>query len=373
MKQGRKTHTFEYPNKKYRFVEDLGENLRTFDIEAIITGDDDYLIRREALVLVLQMEGKGILTHPFYGMVPVTVKDYTVSENLTSLGECSFKITFEESQLDIFPVSAEGSLGTIASIANEIAPYAAGFLATGLSNSFKHNIVDTGKKCDALNNSLQPTKPVVLADNAWNDFSVKSKDFRENKYLLLQNNVNFEVAVSDLLDSYNNLGQTANASYLLNASAYYFGSNDIPVKQTTAERVERVTNRKVYNSYVNTKLLMAMYLNAVEMEYLDDQQIEQKQIDLEEKYQYLMKNNVLTADVLRRLEVLRNSVKKYFNDLNVNVSKVININTPKIPLSVLLYQYYAGFDNEDEIIALNNIIDVTQISGDIKILTGDAQ
>jgi prophage DNA circulation protein len=102
MSYARKTVTHEYPNKKFRYVEDLGENLKSFDIRAIITGDD-YLILREAFIISLQMKGVGILIHPFYGALTVVVKNYTVSEDMTRVGECIFTITFQEAYLNIFP------------------------------------------------------------------------------------------------------------------------------------------------------------------------------------------------------------------------------------------------------------------------------
>lgn len=373
MQQGRKTQTFEYPNKKYRYVEDLGENLRTFDINAIITGDDDYLLKRELFILALQKKGIGVLTHPFYGLVFVVVKTYTVSEDLTLLGQCSIRITFEEAQLNIYPISGDEGIASIEGIINETAPYLEAFFATSFSTSFKHNTADAANKCDKLNNSLQPSKPVETTANILNDFNKKSEDFRNNKYKLLQNNNDLANAITDLLAAFNNLGQTDEASYELNASVYYYGIDDIPIKDTTAERHQRIFNRQILNSYVNCILLQTLYTNALQIIYLDDQQIAAKESDLENKYQYLMNNNVLTIDVLRRLEKLRNIVKKFFNRLKVNVSKVITVNVPKTPLTVLLYRYYAGFDNENEIIALNNLNNVTKISGDIKILTEAAQ
>lgn len=373
MNYGRKTQTFEYPNKKYRYVEDLGENLRTFNLNAIITGDNDYLIRREALILALQKKGIGILTHPFYGMVFVVVKNYTVTEDLTNLGECVFKITFEETRQNIYPISGEESIATIEEIVNEIAPYLESFFITKFSVSFQHNTIDAASKCDKLNNTLQPKVPVSTEYDVLNDFHAKSTAFGINKYSLIKDNPRFSTAIYDLLASYNDLGKTDSDSYLLNSAAYYFGIDDIPIKETTAQRIQRSYNRKVINNFVNTNLLMNLYQNALQINYLDDQQIAIKEIDLEEKYQYLISNNILDTDILQLLEKLRNSVKKFYNKLKVNISKVITVDVPKTPLTVLLYRYYAGFDNENEIISLNDLNNVTKISGKIKILSEAAQ
>jgi prophage DNA circulation protein len=372
MKFGRKTQTFEYPGKKYRYVEDLGENLRSFEIDAIITGDDDYLIKRELFIIALQNKGTGVLTHPFYGVVAVIVKSYTITESPSNLGECKIHITFEETLPNILPISGDEGLSAIEQIINDTASYLEAFVITKFSTSFKHNISDAAAKCNKLNASLQPNKPVATTNNVLNDFHMKSVDFSTNLYTLLQNNNNLTPAISDLLDAFNNLGQTPEDQYILNASVYYFGHDDIPIKDTTAERHQRILNRKILNSYVNCLLLEALYDNALQITYLDDQQIALQENDLEEKYQYLMQNNVLNIDVLRRLETLRNTVKRFFNKLKTNTNKVITVTVPKTPLTVLLYRYYAGFDNENEVVALNDLNNVTKISGDIKILTTEA-
>lgn len=373
MKFGRKTQTFEYPNKKYRYVEDLGENLRTFDIDAVISGNDDYLIKRENFINALQTKGTGILTHPFYGVIYVVVKSYTITENLTTLGECTIKINFEETKSNIYPIAGNEGLAAIEGLINDILPFLQASFVTQFLLRFKHNTTDAAYKLDKLNTSLQPNRPVFTEDNALNDFNARSIAFSEQKYELLQNNTNLATSISDLLDSFNNLGQTKDDSYSLNASIYYYGIDDIPIKDTTSERHERITNRKVLNSYINCLILEALYDNALQLTYLDDQQIAIKEKDLEEKYQYLIANNLLTDEVLSKLQQLRNTVKKFFNALKVNVSKIITVNVPKTPLTVLLYRYYANFDNENEIVSLNNLNNVTKISGNIDILTEAVQ
>lgn len=371
MVQGRKTKTFEYPNKKYRYVEDLGENLKTFTVSAVVTGGDDYLIRREALILALQRKGMGVLTHPFYGLVFVTVITYTVSENMTSLGECLFHITFQETRENIFPVEGEESIASIQGLINEIAPYLEAHVVTSFALLFKRNTTDAAAKCVALNQVLTPNRPVAVDNNVLNDFWAQNNSFLSQRYYLLQNNTNLADSIYNLINSYNDLGQSDSDQYTMNQSVYYFGNTDVSFGVTTAERQERFKNRLVLNCYINALLLMSLYANAIQITYLDDQQVSLVENDLEEKYQYLMLNNNFESEVLSRLETIRNSVKKFFNNLKVNISKVITVTVPKTPLSVLLYRYYANFDNEEEVISLNELINMRDISGEIKILTGE--
>lgn len=369
MTQGRKTKTFEYPNKKYRYVEDLGENLRTFTINAVINGSNDYLIRREAFTLALQKKGISVLTHPFYGLVFVTVINYSITENLNSLGECIFNITFLESQPSIFPVVGNESIASLTGIIEETAPYLSAYFITKFSVSFQKNTIDAANKCTKLNDNLQPNKPVSTENNALNEFKTQSLDFENNKYSLVQDASLLVATLYNLLNAYNNLGQTATDSYALNSSVYYVGDTDVTIESNTAERQQRILNRKVFNSYANATLLMNLYANALQITYYDDQQVLQYETDLEEKYQYLMNNNAFDVNTSMQLAKLRNSATRFFNQLKVNISKVINVTVPRTNLTVLLYRYYANFNNENEIISLNNLNNVTKIEGNVRMLT----
>ena len=84
-----------------------------------------------------------------------------------------------------------------------------------------------------------------------------------------------------------------------------------------------------------------------------------------------MDNNNFSRDIISQLEGLKNSAKSYFNNVKVNVSKVVSAYTPITPITTLLYRYYANFDNEQEILSLNNVYNASSISGQISLLSYD--
>lgn len=372
MRQGRKTATYEYPDVKYRFVQDLGENLRTFSLQGIVSGDD-YIARREALIIALNIGGKGILTHPFYGIVTVVVKDYSITEDMTKLGECVFDMVFEESNDGIFPISNISNISAINEAVNDSIALLSGAIETGITTRFKQNITPAANKNINLSTNLTTNLSTVndYDQNNLNSFNASNKTFTTNIYYLVEDPASLGDSLTSLLNSYNDLALTPLNQYLLNASNYYFGSDDVyPLYIQTLKLAEQKKNDAILNSVINAQLLLNLYSSATLITYQDTSQIQQINSDLEEKYIYLLNTTVLSRDIMLSIEKIRNQVNQFFNTLAVNISKVITvaINTPT-NLSVLLYDFYENFDNENEILALNDIYDVGTIMGEIKLLS----
>lgn len=132
---GRKTVVHEFPNKTFRYVEDLGQNLRTFTITGMIKGglyNIYYLQNKKALEDALNEEGIGILVHPFYGVVNCVCTGYTLTENETEIGSATFEMTFAEANPNIYPRLTGDNSSVIANLAarvgSEISTYIKGKL-----------------------------------------------------------------------------------------------------------------------------------------------------------------------------------------------------------------------------------------------------
>lgn len=371
MEYGRKVVKHEYPNKKYVYVEDMGQKLRTFQVEAITTGND-YIIDRDALITALNIQGMGILTHPFLGALNVVVLNYTLSEAPRDLGEARFSITFQEANINIFPLASPSNSATINDLVNQLQSYALGALVTVFTTGFKHNITYNASKCEDLSTqtSTNISTSKTIDQNTLNNFNNKNDAFLANRFALVQNSTDLGNATYDLLDTYNDLSTDAEDQYNLNANIFYFGENDAFLNINTGEMIERKIDFLAINSQVNAIVLANMYRNATQISFLDDVQLNKISSDLEEKYQYLNANNNLTQDALTKFEEIRLQTINYFNALLINISKVLSATLNfSIPLTVLLYGYYEDFAYENEIIALNNIYDPSVITGDIQLLS----
>ena len=75
---GRKTITREFPGSDRRYVEDMGLLNKTFEIDAIVTTEEE----KEKLIKALETPGIGQLSHPTFGLINVTAKPYTVVDSI---------------------------------------------------------------------------------------------------------------------------------------------------------------------------------------------------------------------------------------------------------------------------------------------------
>jgi len=96
---GRRTVAHEFVNSDTREVEDLGLNLKTFSVTAIIateTGDaESHLSKKLSLIDALDSKGSATLIHPFYGEFIVVSGTYVIDDDMTKLGETTFQLSFE--------------------------------------------------------------------------------------------------------------------------------------------------------------------------------------------------------------------------------------------------------------------------------------
>lgn len=134
---GRRTQVDEFPLRDTPYVQDLGRKTRRFQIEAFVSGDG-YMEERDALIAAIEQPGPGLLTHPYYGIINVTVVEARVRQSSREGGRASFTLTCVEAGEDLFPaIEADTALGldTHATLASEsaIREFARTFSVAGLT------------------------------------------------------------------------------------------------------------------------------------------------------------------------------------------------------------------------------------------------
>lgn len=92
---GRRTQTFEYPQKDDPFTEDMGRSKRTIRITAFVVGYD-YIARMKRLIAACEKPGSGRLIHPWLGSMEVTPTDLSAPV-FESNRVASVSLTFVES------------------------------------------------------------------------------------------------------------------------------------------------------------------------------------------------------------------------------------------------------------------------------------
>lgn len=92
---GRRTQTFEYPQRDDPFTEDMGRSKRTIRITAFDVGYD-YIARMKRLIAACEKPGSGRLIHPWLGSMEVTPTDLSAPV-FESNRVASVSLTFVES------------------------------------------------------------------------------------------------------------------------------------------------------------------------------------------------------------------------------------------------------------------------------------
>lgn len=95
----------EFPGRDVPYVEELGRNARTFDVEAYLVGAD-YLERRDRLLEALQEPGAGELVHPWLGNLRVHARSWRIRESAREARMCLLAVSFVAAGTQVAPSSA---------------------------------------------------------------------------------------------------------------------------------------------------------------------------------------------------------------------------------------------------------------------------
>lgn len=77
----------------------------------------------------------------------------------------------------------------------------------------------------------------------------------------------------------------------------------------------------------------------------------------------------IDENVLRELQTLRTQTQDFFDKQKLTIRQIITVKTNETTARLLSYQYYGDSQLGKDIAKLNSILDVSNISGDIDILT----
>jgi hypothetical protein len=405
---GRKTVVHEFPNKTFRYVEDLGNNLRTFTITGLIKGKD-WLQRKAALEEALTREGIGPLLHPYYGVVLCVCTGYTVTDDDKEIGVAIFEMTFVEARQNTFPALTRRNTSTVIKLTQETYVKVRNFIAwdvpeeeaeeepeevtphyspvytkshydIGVTNhitpkfrtTYARNIQDAGDYLRKLVEILRRIAAIANAAAAAKAiFEEFANEFNTNAYVWTRLPDVLGRELPEFINSFDNLAGTVEDRDNINDKAFGFGEDETPITFESAENIEKRRNRAIINGAVNVLFLVNLYTNAVLIDYLDEEQLDAKIADLEDKYERLIfgESNILDAPTLDSLQAVRDEWRKFYENLRLTINKVIEIETPRIPLKILVYQYYGNIDNFDIIMQLNNINNPALVEGRLKILS----
>lgn len=370
-KAGRKTVTHEFPNSDKRYVEDLGQQLQTYNIRGLISGDL-YFSNRDLLIRALSQPGIGILTHPFLGVKNVSLIHYTLEEKTETLGVAVFEMSFQESQINTSP---QNILNKVPEIIQDI-----GFVSTSLKEQTQNEFNVQKNSQINFNSALGKINSIgdtfTRASNAYvndpefiNSFSSTLISYKENSVLLVTDPQSLGEDNQELFNQVNDLAVAPNDGFNLMTTFFTYGDDDDPITENTTERINRLKNQEILNAQIQATALVLAYQNSVLDTYETIIDIQNRINILEDQYFKISTNEFINPDVLNNITDLRSKVIGFFRELELTTYKISKISTQTIPITILVYQYYGDVELTQNIVDLNNIKDVSFVSGDLEILT----
>lgn len=219
---------------------------------------------------------------------------------------------------------------------------------------------ETREKIENLSALLKESvKRVVNDENE--EFKSKVDSFESNINTIILGGTLGE-SLSELFDAYNLVGSTSNDKYLLAVEVFGFGDDDT----TLSTNKKLILNKFVINSSANINALALAYDNAVQIEYGNQDELDQVKDVLDTQYQKLIQ---LEVDEDTRLSLLniRTLGNRFFSSLNLR--DVIEFETTVIPSTVLSYKLYKDSSHSDQIVKLNKTQNTGFIEGVIKVLS----
>ncbi len=370
---GNRILKFNYPGSDKQSVERQGMAPRSFNLTIIIP-HDDYYAQRDALLRVLEDGQKGVLTHPTFGDIENVINgQWTLNESINELGRAKLTVPFEVDDATGVPRQSGALPARTATLANAVIAQA----TTDLANTYSVDINLSGNFSDAIANVLNVseafTQAAALAEPIADriaDFRSTLNTFTQQVGALVQAPANLAGNVNGLFEDLNTLfsaPETLLGSFQLLAD---FGADDPVTPPSTVARTERTANRDTLRANMRLQSLSYSYLNAAQVSFETTDSLDEAVALLETRYIDLRTNQAITDEALELLDRLRVQANATLDEARVNTRSIITIETPRKPLSVLVYEYYGNTELVDIIAEINNIKFNAFVSGEVRMLTG---
>jgi prophage DNA circulation protein len=368
---GRKLVTHEFPNTDRRYVEDLGRLQKEFTVSAIISGNN-YIQDRNSLIEALETPGRGLLVHPFYGNLQVVPRPYTLIEDTRELGRARFDITFQRSEENIFPEANFSNLSNISRQADNSLDRSVQDIIDNFNvdPNFPDNFTDAQNTIDRIVGSFESNSRTSIRnrDNL-NQFDAELKDAERDKNQAIDNPEQLSEQIKQLIELLERVLEGSDRKIRVYSRFYDIGDNRARLEQNTQQRIERQINRDTLNKAIQAAALIQSYRNAVMIEYGNIRELNENRNLLEDQYKKVLASDITSNETKREIETLRNEVRKFFEEEELNVNRIDEINVNTQPLTLLTYSYYGSTANVERLADLNDINDNAFIEGLIEILT----
>jgi len=369
---GNRIIKINFPGSDKQSIEPQGKIPPIFDITIVIPFEN-YYSQKDNLLRILQDGERGVFTHPNFGDIENVINgECRINETTNRLGRAEISVVFEVDDSPGIPQQS-GNLASQVQTQSDIlntqivADLGKGFVVDSI---FPRNFTDA---IDVLNNVTDAFNAAgqlsdTLIENL-SSYRATVDKFSSNIGNLISVPEELSTSIADLFESLNNLYDIPDD--LLNAfkSLFPFGDDDPEINTSTVGKAQRERNRDLIRSNMRCQSLSFAYVNAASSTFSTTEDVDKLQDDLEEQYKDLIKNQILSDEALEELHRLRVQAQKSLDLVRVNARSIITIETPLIPLTILVFNFYGSTDLVDAIADLNSIKQNAFVKGEIRILT----
>jgi len=362
---GQKTTVHEFPGSNRRNVQDLGRLPDSFVVSAIVTGDN-YIADVARLTGILSEGGFGDFIHPSRGTFNVKVSTYTLVEEDADQGRARFEINFLTSSTQVQPIAQSSNVGAVSRRTESVKSALSDRIKTEykVNSGFRGNFTDATTQINEISDEfLVNAQQFIPAPIGLATFERSVEAFRDNATVLIQNPTSLAASLFGLFDTFDAIQVTATTSFFQLLSFFDFGDDDIPNRNDTAGLIQRTNNRNILRQSVQVGALAEAYREASLIDFQTVPEINDANTRLDTQYQKV--KNQVNEPTKQELSLLRDDIRKLFDDQRLTTSEVIELDLPVLPAIVQAQSLY-GADAQaqvDQLIEVNSTRDTGTLGG----------
>jgi prophage DNA circulation protein len=371
---GRKTVTHEYANSDRRFVEDLGKRKEVYNLEIYVDNTTSFN-DRDSLKQALNTKGTGKLVHPFYGQKTVSVKGWTLFNNY---GWSRFNVIFEESNSSVLPQKEQGNKSLLDRLKDgmkTLQTEKVGTVFNAVGKGYKTFNKGVTKVNEFSEEMLDVANAVINTTSSLGELTNTLNDTLDNVAVLVKAPTTLATRISNLFTQFELIGARTKDQFDATKGLFGFGESDTDTKTDTDTQRTIKTNNNTINIAVRANALALGYQNATDLDYNNNEELEDIQGILEGEYQSLI--IIADDDTLESLKELRSQAELVFQGLEKTVPKIYTITLNSYTnIHQIVFDYYGNFANSEDfedkveqIWQLNSFTNPTKIRGTVKLLT----
>lgn len=378
---GRRVVRKRFPGSDRQSVEDLGLDPREFVIRGVVTARRDasggeiqsYEEVRRRLLAALESGGSGPLTHPTFGRLEsIAVVTFSLSEDISSLGDSPIEITFAVDDSDGRPRATESVVGSVGAGAQAVSSAADAQVEADfeVTDSFTGNFADALEKVLDVVQSVREAVSVIAADEDQVDaFDKQAGEYEDTALDMLKDSSLLGERTVALVEAIVNLYTDSADAYDSLTRLFDFGDDDVAISPTTSGLTQRKKNRDALDAAVQADALGRAYLAAANLEFESVDDVEVVDGALETQWQKLLGAGVMNAATEEALAELRVTTKRFFDEQRDIRPQVVEVETQLTSTRLLAYRLYGDSSRGSQIARLNGFVDGAGIVGVVKVLS----